>query len=607
MAFQRIFKNKMVIGLGVALGVGALVALVAVGLPNVALGQTPPNNGISSSPGPAPSQPAVPVPIGGPWQEFQFGATGTFAVACTSCVPSSGGNSVFAGPPPWTFAGDARLTVTDAFLIGDEFQVFDNAVSIGSTPVVANVGSCGDDPVPCSVNPLVSHRVFDLGGGAHSLTIKLADSPFNSGAAYFRLDPPPVEVDDFPNSVGVIALGLPDGSEVTQVLFGAAKAVVQINPVTGGGAADTDGDGKEQVKTEMVSLDLNGGGFNVTVNPAMPSKGEIEELVNNTPGILDVDPFKPGDASSFFDIFFVLTGPGLPGPLHNNVPLHIETVITEKPPASGQTYVHVQGAIELLNVDNRPSGIRLLAAGHTPVPPPMDHFKCHNASGPAINVPVTLQDQFDLAFVPPRVERKTVVKPVLLCNPVTKTLAGVHTGVTNPNTHLKIYTIAPAETAPVRSVVVNNQFGDQKLTVRNPVVLAVPTQKLPHGPFSGVDHFKCYVASGQPINRVVDLDDQFDLERNITVLQPVVFCNPVQKTRGTEVTRITHPDDHLVLYSLSRAPVVAINQFGQETLTIAVKDLLFVPSKKLSVTQVSAAAADSTNENGTPDWAAGGK
>jgi hypothetical protein len=134
---------------------------------------------------------ADPVVVGGNWVEFQFGAAGTFATACTSCTPSSGGNSTFGGVPPWTFtlgAGGGSLTVTDAFSIGDSFNVFDFGAPIGLTPSVAAQGNCGDNPVPCFANPAVSHAVFILGAGAHSITIQVRDSPFNSGASYFRVD-----------------------------------------------------------------------------------------------------------------------------------------------------------------------------------------------------------------------------------------------------------------------------------------------------------------------------------------------------------------------------------------------------------------------------------
>ena len=148
--------------------------------------------------GMASSTRADPVPVGGLWQEFSWTAAGVFARGCSpadpgglGCVPSSGGNSTFAPAPPWTFAfgaGGGNLTVTDAFSIGDAFNVFDFGVLIGMTPTVAQGGNCGDNPVPCLANPLVSHGVFSLLAGAHSITIQSRVAPFGAGAAYFRTD-----------------------------------------------------------------------------------------------------------------------------------------------------------------------------------------------------------------------------------------------------------------------------------------------------------------------------------------------------------------------------------------------------------------------------------
>jgi len=110
----------------------------------------------------------------------------------SGCTPSSAGNSHFVGAPPWTFVAPsdgATLTVTDAFNKGDTFQVLDLGNPIGSTSAVpTNTASCGSDPVPCLADPTVSHGVFDLGPGAHSITIKAVTSPFQAGAAYFRVD-----------------------------------------------------------------------------------------------------------------------------------------------------------------------------------------------------------------------------------------------------------------------------------------------------------------------------------------------------------------------------------------------------------------------------------
>ena len=139
---------------------------------------------------------ADPITVGGLWQELSFGAPGSPALSCgvAGCVPSSSGNSQSAPNPPWTFTlgpGGGLLTVTDAFLTGDAFDVFDFGAFIGSTPSVAIGGNCGDDPVPCLSSPAVSHAVFSLTAGNHSITMIARDSPFFTGAAYFRVDPVP--------------------------------------------------------------------------------------------------------------------------------------------------------------------------------------------------------------------------------------------------------------------------------------------------------------------------------------------------------------------------------------------------------------------------------
>jgi hypothetical protein len=142
--------------------------------------------------------------VGGPWLEFSFGTTGSAAAGCSPadpagpiCAPSSGGNSAFLDAPPWTFTtpfGGATMKVTDAFLYGDEFQVFDDGGSIGTTSPVDPDGSCGSDPEDCYPDAASSSASFDLAAGDHSITIIATDSPFGGGAAYFRVDNNGLEV-----------------------------------------------------------------------------------------------------------------------------------------------------------------------------------------------------------------------------------------------------------------------------------------------------------------------------------------------------------------------------------------------------------------------------
>ena len=134
----------------------------------------------------APAAGADPVPVGGLWQEFWFDGAGSFATACSGCLPSSSGNSTYAPNPPWTFSLDVAgtLTVTDAFARGDEFEVYDSGVSLGTTSAVPTDNGCNtDDPAVClGVN---SSRVYNLAPGPHSITIKAVASPYGGGAGYF--------------------------------------------------------------------------------------------------------------------------------------------------------------------------------------------------------------------------------------------------------------------------------------------------------------------------------------------------------------------------------------------------------------------------------------
>ncbi len=143
----------------------------------------------------------VTVPTAGPWQEFLFGGAGSFATGCLAggCA-GPGVNAVFAGDPPWTFtapAGGATVSVTDAFLRGDRFEVFDFGTSIGVTSAPATSGDCGPDPDPCFADPLVSKGTFTVGPGPHSLTIKAVASPFGAGAAYFKVEPAKNQLDHY--------------------------------------------------------------------------------------------------------------------------------------------------------------------------------------------------------------------------------------------------------------------------------------------------------------------------------------------------------------------------------------------------------------------------
>jgi hypothetical protein len=220
----------------------------------------------------------------------------------------------------------------------------------------------------------------------------------------------------------------------------------------------------------------------------------------------------------------------------------------------------------------------------TPTPVVLDHFNAYVAQGDLLNEPVALQDQFD-----GQPDYRVVLSAYFFANPVQKTFNGVVTPITNPDSHLKLYLLQETPTHGRWLVTVSNQFGQQTLHVYDSTILAVPTQKLPYGPPHDLDHFKCYRCTGDPLNVVVDLLDQFQNEPQVQVLAPVYFCNPVQKTHNGVITPIQHPNDHLVFYQSayqhSLTQIATLNQIAAEqNVPIYSAALLGVPSLKLAVT-----------------------
>ncbi len=182
------------------------------------------------------------------------------------------------------------------------------------------------------------------------------------------------EVDFFPESSGVFTLQVPFGQQSVQ-LSGPTTIYVGIGP--DGEAADTDGDGLDQVQTEMVQLELSGvsslGPVKVRLRKdagpgggTPPSRGEIEELVNVEPGKLDLPPFAPsGTAESFFDVFFEVEIGTLK--LHNKEPKRMRGRITHKPPRRGELY-ESPDSIVLYDEQDQPTGFVLTFARHVPDP-----------------------------------------------------------------------------------------------------------------------------------------------------------------------------------------------------------------------------------------------
>ncbi len=214
-------------------------------------------------------------------------------------------------------------------------------------------------------------------------------------------------------------------------------------------------------------------------------------------------------------------------------------------------------------------------------PLPLNHFWCYQiTTSQPVSVSVKTQDQFDR-----RPKKTRVGAAVRLCNPVRKVHNAKTTEIKYPNDHLLLYDIGDAVTPPVLNVQVRNQFGIQQLAVYRPAeILMVPTRKRPHPAPQNTDHFKCYRVEGQPVNQTVGLQDQFQANNAITVMQPFLLCNPTRKYHKDRWTEVRNKDAHLVCYIVTTTQFSVtrktLNQFRRETITTTQADMLCVPSRK---------------------------
>lgn len=154
---------------------------------------------------------AAPIPLGS-WITFSFADAGVPAAGCDPadpsggfCIESSGTPTLLGGTPPWTFTAPLDgvvLTVTDQFISGDRFEIFDFGASLGQTSLPADAVDCGDDPGVCLFTAGMSTGSFSLAAGDHALTITPSVS-FGGGVAAFRVAAVPE-----PETAALLGLGL---------------------------------------------------------------------------------------------------------------------------------------------------------------------------------------------------------------------------------------------------------------------------------------------------------------------------------------------------------------------------------------------------------------
>ncbi|MGB2824197.1 MAG: GEVED domain-containing protein, partial [Phycisphaerae bacterium] len=275
-------------------------------------------------------------------------------------------------------AGPAGRAVVEAWFDWNRDQTWD-----ASELVYSNLLATGTYPIPVTPpagtgagDTFARFRISTLGTGS-------PEGPASDGEVEdYTVTIYQPEIDAFPNTWGQLTIEreVPDGSKIIVIchleLRGFSQWEVFIGP--DGQAADTDGDRLDQVETEIVEMDLAGdswmGPLTVNLHSSSPAPGEMEEMENNRPGILDVQPFaSEGFVESFFDITYQFKPAEFKDQkqqiLHTEVPLRYRAVISHKPPRAGESYVAIPGqSVELLDENGQPVGVRIIGGVYVPDP-----------------------------------------------------------------------------------------------------------------------------------------------------------------------------------------------------------------------------------------------
>ena len=143
-----------------------------------------------------------------------------------------------------------------------------------------------------------------------------------------------IETDVFLQCAADIRFFPPGGGDISGIFTGITVVEVDL-----GSLGDSDSNGLEEVSAEIIMMELTGdhGGEAVLLWLNNPSVGKIEELTNNTSGVLDLPPFAAsGTAVSTFEFNFSLICLGLH--FGSIEPVSLAAIIDHKPPEAATWY-----------------------------------------------------------------------------------------------------------------------------------------------------------------------------------------------------------------------------------------------------------------------------
>lgn len=213
----------------------------------------------------------------------------------------------------------------------------------------------------------------------------------------------------------------------------------------------------------------------------------------------------------------------------------------------------------------------------------LDYFLIYNVANQWARHSVYLQTQFDRTH-----DLGSLVFLDWFANPVSKNGEPMY----DKKAHLASYYLYQPVSEPMRAVLLENQFGRQKILTGSPRCLLVPAMKMEKDSKfpKKLDHYKVFqVLEGEPVGREVKLVDQFGKSK-VKIAYPYGFAAPAEKKHGGRVFPVQNKKAHLVLYKITPRKVeksrITADQFGKHQLNFYQSILLAVPSVKLKWKEV---------------------
>ena len=234
-----------------------------------------------------------------------------------------------------------------------------------------------------------------------------------------------------------------------------------------------------------------------------------------------------------------------------------------------------------------------------------DHYLSYLIDKSINPVNVVLRDQFiqPTDFQAVSIER--------LFNPAVKTHGGIKFKASRPDLHYLAYRVKTPATFTPRSVIIENQFERNVISVTNPRYLLTPTGKRKIGitdqtlslmPVSAAkklleavapsvpknaNHYLCYDIEPYDVSLAASVKDQFQ-NRGFEVVRARYFCNPVEKMHNGKVSEIIDRNNHLTCYEVIphnkvNRKVVTRDQFGAKLQTAIRTEEICVPTIKTHI------------------------